>query len=88
MLPWAIAVSRGKSNISGVGQVNLLTGWTFIGWIVALVMACGSHQVTKVPWVQQQPTPQGSPPPGFYPSPNGSGGQTYWNGQVWTFPYS
>lgn len=27
------------------GLINFLAGWTFIGWIVALVMACGAHQV-------------------------------------------
>lgn len=44
MLPWAIAESRGKANSGAVGLVNLLLGWTVIGWIVALVMACGAHQ--------------------------------------------
>lgn len=44
MLPWAIAETRGKSNSMAIGLVNFLLGWTFIGWIVALVMACGSHQ--------------------------------------------
>jgi hypothetical protein len=43
-LPLAIAESRGKSNSLAIGPVNFLLGWTVIGWIVALVMACGSHQ--------------------------------------------
>ncbi|MDF1605050.1 superinfection immunity protein [Nocardioides sp. YIM 152315] len=45
MLPWAIAATRGKSNSWAVGLVNFLLGWTFVGWVVALVMACSSHQV-------------------------------------------
>lgn len=45
MLPWAIAATRGKSNSLPIALVNFLAGWTVIGWIVALVMACGSHQV-------------------------------------------
>ncbi|WP_043642009.1 superinfection immunity protein [Nocardioides alkalitolerans] len=45
MLPWMIASMRGKSNAGGVFFVNLLVGWTIIGWIAALVMACTSHQV-------------------------------------------
>jgi hypothetical protein len=45
MLPWAIAATRGKSNSGAVALVNFLLGWTFIGWVVALVMACSSHQV-------------------------------------------
>jgi hypothetical protein len=48
MLPWAIAATRGKSNSWAVGLVNFLLGWTFIGWIVALVMACTAHQVVFV----------------------------------------
>ncbi|MCW2764803.1 MAG: hypothetical protein JWO11_762 [Nocardioides sp.] len=48
MLPWAIAATRGKSNSWAVGLVNVLLGWTFIGWIVALVMACTAHQVAFV----------------------------------------
>ena len=39
-LPWAIAASRGRPNTGGVFLVNLLVGWTLIGWIAALVMAC------------------------------------------------
>ena len=44
MLPWAIAATRGKSNAGAIGWINLLIGWTVIGWIVALVMACSPHQ--------------------------------------------
>jgi len=40
MLPYAIAVTRRLPNYSGIGLLNLLLGWTVIGWIVALVMAC------------------------------------------------
>jgi hypothetical protein len=48
MLPWAVAATRGKSNSGAIALVNLLVGWSLIGWIVALVMACGSHQVAGV----------------------------------------
>jgi Superinfection immunity protein len=44
MLPWAVAVTRGKSNATAIGLINLLLGWTVIGWIVALVMACMPHK--------------------------------------------
>ena len=39
-IPWAVAATRGMPNTGGVFVVNLLTGWTLIGWIIALVMAC------------------------------------------------
>ena len=45
MFPWAIAATRGKSNSLPIALLNFFAGWTLIGWIVALVMACGSHQV-------------------------------------------
>jgi hypothetical protein len=48
MLPWAIAATRRKSNAGAIGLVNLLLGWTVIGWIVALVMACQAHQAVAV----------------------------------------
>lgn len=50
MLPWAIAATRGKSNQLAIGLVNFLLGWSLIGWIVALVMACGAepHQTIVV----------------------------------------
>lgn len=56
MLPWAIAATRGKSNSGAIGLLNLLLGWTVIGWIVALVMACTKHQaVAYQPPVMPQP---------------------------------
>jgi hypothetical protein len=48
MLPWAVAATRGKSNSWAIGLVNFLLGWTFIGWLAALVMACMPHQVAAV----------------------------------------
>ena len=48
LLPWAIAATRGKSNSGSIALVNLLLGWTVVGWIVALVMACTKHRVVAV----------------------------------------
>lgn len=41
-LPTIIAALR-KRNTLGVFIVNLLTAWTVVGWIIALVMACGNN---------------------------------------------
>lgn len=38
-LPLMVAFHRDTRNAQGVGLVNLLAGWTGIGWFVALVMA-------------------------------------------------
>lgn len=44
MLPWAVAATRNRRNVLAVAMINLFLGWSVIGWIVALVMACGSDQ--------------------------------------------
>jgi len=38
-LPIIIALARHKRNITGIILVNVFLGWTFIGWVVALVWA-------------------------------------------------
>jgi len=38
MLPWCIAAVRDVKHW-GVFWINLLLGWTIIGWVVALVMS-------------------------------------------------
>ena len=45
LLPWAIATTRGKANAQAIGAINFFTGWTVIGWFVALTMAVGAHRV-------------------------------------------
>jgi hypothetical protein len=37
-------LARNKSNFTSILVLNLLAGWTFIGWIVALVWALSSEQ--------------------------------------------
>ena len=36
-LPSLIALFRGKSNTAAIVLLNLFLGWTFIGWVVALI---------------------------------------------------
>jgi hypothetical protein len=84
MLPWAVAATRGKSNSGGIALLNFFLGWTFIGWVCALVMAYGSHQVAPSTLHIQQIVAVGGPPPGWHPDPSGNGSQRYWDGQVWT----
>ncbi len=44
LLPWAIAAVRDVPHWS-VFWVNLLLGWTVIGWIVALVMSLRAQRL-------------------------------------------
>lgn len=48
MLPWAIVAVRGNRNTWSVFWVNLLLGWTVVGWVVALVMSIREHRVLGV----------------------------------------
>ena len=47
MLPWAIAAVRDVPHWS-VFWVNLLLGWTIIGWVIALVMALRAPRLVIV----------------------------------------
>jgi len=50
LLPVFVAVRRRSPNVNQVMVVDLLLGWTLVGWVVALVMAL-------------KPLPQPLPPP-------------------------
>jgi Superinfection immunity protein len=43
MAPWMVAAARGRSNHLTVFWLNLLLGWTVVGWIVAMVKAASPH---------------------------------------------
>ncbi|MGI9229089.1 MAG: superinfection immunity protein [Gammaproteobacteria bacterium] len=36
-LPFIIAINRGHHNTAAIFVLNLFLGWTFLGWVVALV---------------------------------------------------
>ena len=46
-LPSIVAVARKVTHQGSVVVVNLLLGWTFIGWVVALAMACRTSRVLR-----------------------------------------
>ena len=81
MLPWAIAVSRGKTNSTGIFLLNALLGWTFIGWVIALVMGCSAHQIVPTSYYQQPVQTLTMGAAGWYPQGDL---QRYWDGAVWT----
>lgn len=47
-VPTIIAIARGKSNAVSIFLLNLLLGWTFVGWVVSLVWACTSNKPKAV----------------------------------------
>lgn len=38
-IPSLVAINRKRDNTGAIMALNLFAGWTFIGWIVALVWA-------------------------------------------------
>lgn len=39
LLPGAIAAKRNHRQFNAIFALNILLGWTFIGWVIALVWA-------------------------------------------------
>jgi hypothetical protein len=41
-------LARHKADFMGIFLVNLLAGWTVVGWFVALVWACSTERYVPV----------------------------------------
>ncbi|HEV2374062.1 MAG TPA: superinfection immunity protein [Streptosporangiaceae bacterium] len=66
LLPILIGWLRHTPDIGAVAVIDILLGWTFIGWVVALALACRSvTPIGPVVQVMQQLSP---PPPPDQPS--------------------
>jgi len=90
-VPAIIAMTRHHPNTAAIVILNLLAGWTFIGWVGAAVWSFTTPQASNTTvYVQPGVTAAGarisaSPsPPGWHPDPHGAGGQRWWDGQTWT----
>jgi|SRR5262252_5523445 len=52
-LPTLVARGRLHRNALAIGMLNLFLGWTFLGWVVALVWACTDNIAPRPTAVQQ-----------------------------------
>ena len=43
-VPSLVALVRKKNNTASIIVLNIFLGWTFIGWVVALVWAVSSNK--------------------------------------------
>lgn len=66
-LPTIIAVLRRKSSAIGIFFLNLFLGWTFIGWIGALIWALTSDRQPTI--IVNNAAPPYAPPPPYSPPP-------------------
>jgi hypothetical protein len=46
--PTIVAMCRRVTNTGSVVVVNLFLGWTLIGWVVALAMACRTERMEPI----------------------------------------
>lgn len=98
-VPTIVALARKVPNVGSVIVVNLFLGWSFIGWIVALALACRSKAPAPTMYLPGQgfpmqpgtalPTAPGVPPPvapagGWHPDPHGAARLRYHDGNAWT----
>lgn len=82
------AIDARRRKVPDVGMIfviNLLLGWTVIGWIVALALAYRTPQAKKAEQMAQAfRASHGGPGPGWYADPGGVGHQRWWDGTNWT----
>jgi hypothetical protein len=52
LLPTLIAVIRHVPNAGSVAVINILLGWTFVGWVAALAMSVRSQTPPPPPPVR------------------------------------
>ncbi len=46
-VPTIVAISRRARNVLGIVLLNIFGGWTFVGWIIALVWSIRDEKQLK-----------------------------------------
>lgn len=41
-MPWWVAIRRRVPNTGSIIVIDIFLGWTLVGWVVAMAMACRS----------------------------------------------
>ena len=54
LLPTIVAAARSKDNLLAIAALNILLGWTLLGWVVSLVWALTKDRETVL---QTKPKP-------------------------------
>jgi ABC-type transport system involved in cytochrome c biogenesis permease component len=47
-IPFIIALLKRKSNTIAIFFLNLLVGWTFIGWVIAFIWSLTKDQKVEI----------------------------------------
>ena len=48
LLPSLVAVSNKKSNAGAIAALNILLGWSFLGWVVALIWSLSKDKPADI----------------------------------------
>jgi hypothetical protein len=91
-VPTMVVLARKKRESGPVIVVNVLLGWTFIGWVVALAMAFGDNRSVTIHNYQGtlgfQAVPPTSPPvslqQAWFPDAADTSLLRWWDGANWT----
>src|SRR5690349_12709408 len=83
-LPLIVATARRVPHIGSVAVLNLLLGWTLVGWVVAMAMACRDNREVIVSTLYPAQLPVAQPPPGWFPDSTSRHQLRYWDGTRWT----
>ena len=62
-IPTIVAINRNMHNKGSIIVVNVFLGWTLIGWVVALAMACGSNKSIQGEAFSYETPPSNLPSP-------------------------
>ena len=46
-IPWFVALGRGHNNTTSIFILTLFLGWSFVGWVVALVWSFTNNVHTE-----------------------------------------
>jgi hypothetical protein len=57
-VPWYIAHQRHHPNMTAIAVLNVFLGWTFVGWVVALVWSATAIPTKPAAPVNVQPEPE------------------------------
>src|SRR4051812_36607559 len=77
LLPSLVAAVRGAPDLGSIVAVNVLLGWSLIGWVLALALALRDRPDRAVVGASVSPA-------GWYPDPELPSRLRYWTGSVWS----
>src|SRR5215207_5415054 len=77
LLPTIVAAIRGARDLGSVAAVNILLGWSLVGWAVAWALALRDR-----PAAAQHAGL--AAPAGWYPDPVAPSRLRYWTGSCWS----